>query len=75
MHHVIAVGIAISLVILSAGAVRWVNTYVQKRPTAADAGLEALGHRLDAIEARLRDITDVMISVSEKVDRMEDARP
>ncbi len=30
---------------------------------------------LDVIEGRLRDITDVMISVSEKVDSMDQTRP
>ena len=69
------VAIAAAIVVLSGGTVKWVNTYLRKRPTVADASLEELGHRLDAIEGRLRDITDVMISVSEKIDHMEDVRP
>ena len=34
---------------------------------------EALSSRLDTIESRLTDTQDVMIALSEKMDRMEDA--
>ena len=66
MPDVIATGFGIALVILSFGAVRWMTIYLRNLPTAADTGLEELGQRLEVIEGRLRDITDVMISVSEK---------
>ncbi len=75
MVEVIFISIAIAVVILSAGAVKWMNIYMHRRPTAADAGIDELGQRLDVIEGRLRDITDVMISVSEKVDSMDQTRP
>ena len=75
MWEVIAVGFSIALVVLSFGAVRWMSIFMHKRPTATDAGLDTLGQRHEVIEGRLRDITDVMISVSEKVDRMEQSRP
>ncbi len=78
MPDIIAVGFAFALVILSIGVVKWVNSYVRHmrhRPTASDTGIEELGQRLDVIEGRLRDITDVMISVSEKVDSMDQTRP
>jgi hypothetical protein len=76
--EIIAVGFAFALVILSIGVVKWVNSYVRHmrhRPPAADAGIDELGQRLDVIEGRLRDITDVMISVSEKVDNIDQTRP
>ena len=73
--EVIYVGFAGAMVILSIAVVKWVTAYGQKRPAVADASLEELGHRLDSIEGRLRDITDVMISVSEKIDHIEDVRP
>ena len=79
MAFVIDIALAICLVILAAGAVHWVNTYLGQRGSAgardAAAGRGAdLDERLDDMERRLTDVQDVMIALSEKFDRWDERR-
>ena len=51
----------------------WIHVYLEDRRGRAKAGAAEgeVGRRLDELEARTRDVLDVMIALSEKVDRWE----
>ena len=49
----------------------WIHVYLEDRRARAKAGpaKSEVGRRLDELEARTRDVLDVMIALSEKMDR------
>ena len=55
----------------------WIHAYLEDRRARAKAGpVESeVGRRLDELEARTRDVLDVMIALSEKMDRWERQGP
>ena len=63
------------MIILCGGVVNWVNMFCESRymRNKNDRGEEdPLGMRLNAIDHRLTEVQDVMIALSEKIDRMEE---
>ena len=64
----------IALIVLAAGMVNWVNMYMEGKKAQMKTTAEApddLTQRLDDVEGRLRDVLDVMLALSEKMDRWE----
>ena len=62
--------LGIATIVLASGLVSILKkrTEIQSMPAADESELSA---RLDEVEGRLRDVLDVMIAVSEKMDRWE----
>ena len=73
MSTPLTVFVGIALIILVSGLVRALNKWLSHRPVPQAAADEALQARLEEVEGRLRDVLDVMIALSEKVDRWEGA--
>ncbi len=77
MSVLIEIAVGVSLIILSAGVVNWVNIYmgtVKKAKNRPDGALDS-EDRLREIERRLTDVQDVMISLNEKFDRWDEEHP
>lgn len=75
MPTLLQIACGIGLIILCAGIVHWVNMYMEgiKKQMKDGRGGSVAGsdERLCEIERRLTDVQDVMIAISEKIDRME----
>ena len=65
--------LGIAAIVLVSGLVSALNTHLKtKREQSVAVGDGGdISARIDEVEARLRDVLDVMISVSEKMDRWE----
>ena len=63
----------IALIILVSGLINALQTHMKTRRNRLMSAVEEseIGARLDEVEARLRDVLDVMIAVSDKMDRWE----
>ena len=75
MSWLLQISIGVSMIILCGGVVNWVNMFCESRymRNKNDRGEEdQLGMRLNAIDHRLTEVQDVMIALSEKIDRMEE---
>jgi hypothetical protein len=76
MSVLIQIAVGVSLIILSAGVVNWVNIYLGSvKKSAKNSGLDnvaASEERLREIERRLTDVQDVMIALNEKFDRWDE---
>ena len=75
MSWLLQIAIGISLIILCGGVVNWVNMYCEsryKRSKKERKEEDQLGLRLNVIDHRLTEVQDVMIAISEKIDRMEE---
>ncbi|MBT3344317.1 MAG: hypothetical protein HN712_07935 [Gemmatimonadetes bacterium] len=63
-------------IILVGGFVSWGNTYFKNRSSAiVSTADEDVLDRLSQIERRLTDTQDVMLALSEKLDRWEEGAP
>lgn len=75
MPVLLQIAVGVSMIILCAGFVNWVNLYMRSLKkgvkNSPDVGSE---DRLREIERRLTDVQDVMIALSEKFDRIEAER-
>lgn len=70
----VAILLAVAVIVLVSGLIAALNTHIKMRHERLSAGASDdvdLRGRLDEVEARLRDVLDVMIAVSEKMDRWE----
>ena len=65
--------LGVATIVMVCGLVSALKTHLQiKRDQSMSAGDgNDISTRLDEVEARLRDVLDVMIAVSEKMDRWE----
>lgn len=76
MSWLLEVALGICMIILAGGVVNWVNLRLraaaERRRDAPGSRGDELGVRLDEIERRLTDVQDVMVALSEKLDRWED---
>lgn len=76
MSVLMQIAVGVSLIILSAGVVNWVNIYMGaiKKGAKISGPNGALGNdeRLREIERRLTDVQDVMIALNEKFDRWDE---
>jgi hypothetical protein len=65
--------LGVAVIVLVCGLVSALKTHLQsKRDESMSAGDgDDISTRLDEVEARLRDVLDVMIAVSETMDRWE----
>ena len=75
MFHIFA---GIALIVLASGLVRWGNIYMEGKQAQMKGHAQhrtgdkdELSVRLEELEARMRDVLDVMIALSEKMDRWE----
>ena len=71
---ILQIAFGICLIILAGGLVAYMNN--RKRPRGTFKGIgpdhaEKIEARLDALEQRLTDIQDVMITIDDKLDRQE----
>jgi hypothetical protein len=74
MSWLLQISIGVSMIILCGGVVNWVDMFFESRYTrnTKDHGKEdQLGMRLNATDHRLTDVQDVLIALSEKLDRIE----
>ena len=69
----LSIMLGIATIILVSGLINALQIHLKtKRDRPGSAGNEdVVAARLDEVEARLRDVLDVMIAVSEKMDRWE----
>ena len=64
--------LGIAVIILVSGLIRALNTHLKtKRESISAVDESQISARLDEVEARLRDVLDIVISVSDKMDRWE----
>ena len=75
--EVLAVIVLVTLFGLLLNGGYWIHVYLEDRRARAKAGPaeSEVGLRLDELEARTRDVLDVMIALSEKMDRWEREGP
>ena len=74
MSGVLQVAIGVCLIILCSGLVNWGNKYYSSRRglnKKAKQEEDRIVQRLERIEQRLTEVQDVMIDLSEKIDRLE----
>ena len=74
MSGFLQVAIGICLIILCSGLVNWGNKYYssrKRRDKKAKEEEDLIAKRLERVEQRLTEVQDVMIAVSEKIDRLE----
>lgn len=69
----LSIMLGIAMIILVSGLINALQIHLKtKRDRLTPAGDEnVVAARLDEVEARLRDVLDIMIAVSEKMDRWE----
>jgi len=74
MPVLLQIAVGVSIIILCAGFVNWINLYLRNAPKGGKSSSDVVGseERLREIERRLTDVQDVMISLSEKLDRWEE---
>ena len=74
MSGVLQVAIGVCLIILCCGLVNWGNKYYSSRrrlDKKAKQEEDRIVQRLERVEQRLTEVQDVMIALSEKIDRLE----
>ncbi|MCY3668407.1 MAG: hypothetical protein OXH81_22295 [Gemmatimonadetes bacterium] len=74
MSGVLQVAIGVCLIILCCGLVNWGNKYYssrKRRDKKSEQEEDRIVKRLERVEQRLTEVQDVMIAVSEKIDRLE----
>ena len=74
MNWLLQIAIGVGIIILCGGFVNWGNIYLSdlKKSKKGRKEDDQLGLRLDDIDRRLTDVQDVMIGLSEKIDRMDE---
>ena len=73
MNWLLQIAIGVGIIILCGGLVNWGNIYLSdlKKTKKGRKEDDQLGLRLNDIDRRLTDVQDVMIALSEKMDRMD----
>ena len=74
MSGVLQVAIGVCFIILCCGFVKWGNMYFSHRKgrdKKAKQEEDRIVKRLERVEQRLTEVQDVMIALSEKIDRLE----
>ena len=74
MSGFLQIAIGVCLIILCSGLVNWGNKYYSSRKgrdKKAKQEEDRIVQRLEQVEQRLTEVQDVMIAVSEKIDRLE----
>lgn len=74
MSGFLQLAIGICLIILCSGLVNWGNKYYSSRKRRDKKAKEEealIAKRLEQVEQRLTEVQDVMIALSEKIDRLE----
>ena len=72
MPVLLQIAIGIGFIVLCGGVVNWVNMYMEGKRNQMKYGVGVGSEeRLRELERRLTDVQDVMIALSEKIDRME----
>ena len=74
MSGVLQVAIGVCLIILCCGLVNWGNKYYSSRrglDKKAKQEEDRIVQGLERVEQRLTEVQDVMIALSEKIDRLE----
>lgn len=74
MSGVLQIAIGVCLIILCSGLVNWGNKYYssrKRRDKKAKEEEDLIIKRLEQVEQRLTEVQDVMIALSEKIDRLE----
>ena len=74
MNWLLQIAIGAGIINLCGGLVSWGNIYLSdlKKSTKGRKEDDQLGLRLNDIDRRLTDVQDVMIALSEKIDRMDE---
>ncbi len=76
MNGFLLVAIGVCLIILCSGLVNWGNKHYssrKRRDKKAQEKEDRIVERLERVEQRLTEVQDVMIALSEKIDRLEEA--
>ncbi len=76
MSGFLQIAIGVCFIILCSGLVRWGNMYFSSRKREdkkARREEDRIVERLERVEQRLTEVQDVMIVLSEKIDRLEGA--
>ena len=74
MSGFLQVAIGVCLIILCSGLVNWGNKHYLSRKRQDEKAKEEedlIVERLERVEQRLTEVQDVMIALSEKIDRLE----
>ena len=74
MSGFLQIAIGVCLIILCSGLVNWGNKYYssrKRRDKKTKEEEDLIVKRLELVEQRLTEVQDVMIAVSEKIDRLE----
>ena len=74
MNWFLQLAIGVCLIILCSGLVNWGNQYYssrKRRDKKSEQEEDRIVKRLERVEQRLTEVQDVMIAVSEKIDRLE----
>ena len=72
MNTAFFVMLGVAAIIVASGIAKALETAAKTRREQASAvGADEVSTRLDELESRLRDVLDVMIAMSEKMDRWE----
>ncbi len=74
MSGVLQIAIGVCLIILCSGLVHWGNQYYssrKRRDKKFAQEEDRIVKRLEQVEQRLTEVQDVMIALSEKIDRMD----
>ena len=74
MSGFLQVAIGVCFIILCSGFVKWGNMYFSNRKgrnKKAKQEEDRIVKRLERVEQRLTEVQDVMIALSEKIDRLE----
>lgn len=76
MSWMFSIFLGIALLVVAGGAVNWVTIYMEGKRTqmqlhADGAAGNELARRLEELEARMRDVLDVMLALSDKMDRWD----
>ena len=69
------VAMGVSLIILSAGLVNYINLRARNKGRMAKKAIEEGGGielRLSEIERRITDVQDIILAMSDKVDRLDE---
>ena len=74
MNGFLQVAIGVCLIILCSGLINWGNKHYSSRKRRDEKAKEEenlIVERLERVEERLTEVQDVMIALSEKIDRLE----
>ncbi len=75
MNGFLQVAIGVCFIILCSGLVSWGNKYYSSRrglDKKAKQEEDRIVQRLEQVEQRLTEVQDIMIALSEKIDRLEE---